>query len=77
MSEWIDLTEGMLICELCSKYYSPESFYAHLWEHTREEIEVLKKLAKKTMSMTEEQYRDFVTHIEVEAYRRVKESMET
>lgn len=76
MSEWIDLTEGMVICELCSRYYSSESFYAHLSQHTKEEVEVLKKLAEKSMSMTEEQYRDFIVHLEIEAYRKARESME-
>ena len=52
-------------------------FYAHLSLHTKEEVEVLKKLTKKAMSMTEEQYRDFIVELEVEAYRRAKESMET
>jgi hypothetical protein len=59
----------MILCELCSRYYSPESFYAHLSEHTKEELEVLEKLAEKSMTMTEEQYRDFIVQLEVEAYR--------
>ena len=70
MSEWIDLTEGLITCELCSTRFTPEGFYEHLKEHTKEEIEVLKKLAEKSMTMTEEQYRDFVVHLEVEAYRK-------
>lgn len=71
MSEWRDLAEGMILCELCSRYYSPESFYAHLSEHTKEELEVLKKLAKKSMSMTEERYQQFIVELEVEACRNL------
>jgi hypothetical protein len=42
----------------------------------KKEAEVLKKLAKKTVSMTPEQYRAFIVHLEVEAYRRAKASIE-
>jgi hypothetical protein len=74
MSEWRDLTEGMIIRELCSRYHSPESFYAHLSQHSKEEIELLRKLSQKTLGLTSEQYREFLLELECEAYRRARES---
>ena len=73
MNEWIDLTEGMIICELCSRYYTPQSFYAHLSQHSKEEVELLRKLSQKTLGMTSEQYREFLLELECEAYRRARE----
>ena len=75
MSKWIDLTQGMIICEICSKRFTPERFFEHLKHHTTEELEVLKKLAKKTLSMTEEQYSLFLTNLECESYARARESI--
>lgn len=77
MSGWRDLTEGMILCELCSRHYSPESFYAYLSQHSKEELELLKKLAKKTLNMTAEQYDDFIVNLEIETYRSSKQSPET
>lgn len=76
MSKWIDLTEGMIICELCSRYYTPESFNAHLSQHSREEIETLRKLSQEALKMTAEEYKKFLRELECEAYRRAKESIE-
>ena len=75
--EWQDLTEGMLICELCSKYFTPEEFYEHLREHSKEEVLILKKLTEKLKNMTSEQYRKFLTNLECESYARARESTET
>lgn len=75
--EWVDLTKDMIVCELCSKCYTPEEFYEHLKEHSREEILILKELAKKTMNMTSEQYREFLTNLECESYREARDSIET
>jgi len=69
---WQDLTEGMLICELCSKYYTLEEFYEHLREHSKEEVLILKKLSEKTKNMTSEQYRKFLANLECESYARVR-----
>jgi len=34
------------VCELCQVFFSsPDSFYEHLKEHSREELEALRKLA--------------------------------
>ena len=74
MSKWRDLTKGMIICELCSRYYSPESFYAHLSQHSKEEIELLKKLSQKSLDMTSEQYEEFILELECESYARARES---
>jgi len=73
--EWQDLTEDMLICELCSKYFTPEEFYEHLREHSKEEVLILKKLSEKSKNMTSEQYRKFLTNLECESYARARESI--
>jgi len=73
--EWQDLTAGMMICELCSKYYTPEEFYEHLKEHSKEEVLILKKLSEKSKNMTSEQYREFLTNLECESYARARESI--
>lgn len=57
----------MLICELCGRQYSAEASYEHLSGHTKEEVEVLKRL--KTPEMTEEEYKEFLTNLELETYR--------
>jgi len=73
--EWEDLTKDMIVCELCSRRYTPERFYAHLSGHTKEEVEILKKLSEKTKNMTSEQYRKFLTNLECESYARARESI--
>ena len=75
--EFEDLTVGMIICELCGRRFTPKGFYDHLSQHSREELETLKKLAETTINMTSEQYAEFLLELECEAYRRAKESMET
>jgi len=66
----------MLICELCSKYFTPEEFYEHLKEHSKEEVLILNKLSEKTRKMTLEQYREFLTNLECESYREARDSIE-
>jgi hypothetical protein len=74
MSEWRELTEGMIVCELCSRYYTPQSFSGHLSQHSKKDVELLGKLSQKTLDMTSEQYREFTLEPECEAYRRARES---
>lgn len=67
----------LITCELCSRQMTPELFYTHLSEHTIEEVELLKKLGKKTMKMTSEELRAFVSALDLESYRLVQQVEET
>jgi len=70
------LDSDLIICELCSRAMSPKLFYEHLSEHTIEEVQLLKKLSKKTMKMTTEEYKDFFRNLEIESYQRAKQAIE-
>lgn len=69
--EYINIDRDLITCELCSRAYCPESFYEHLLEHTRDEVELLRKLSEKTRDMTTAEYDDFFLNLEVETYREV------
>jgi hypothetical protein len=56
MSEWIDLTEALIICELCQHSYSAKSFLEHLNVHSIEEVKALKQLAELSLK-DKEQYK--------------------
>ena len=64
--------QGMLVCELCSRSYTPEAFYNHLKEHTKEERSLLMELLEITKKMTPEEYNDFITSVEIEVYREAQ-----
>lgn len=63
------------ICELCQRLYSSEeSFLEHLSEHSKEEIEALKKLAELSLK-DEEAYETLCWElIRLEYFERLKEA---
>ena len=73
-NEFIVLGRDHIICEICSRSYSQETFYEHLFEHSLEEVEVLKKLSERTKDMTPEQYEDFLVKLDFESFKRLRQS---
>ena len=73
--EWRDLTEGMIVCEFCSRKFSEEAFYLHLSEHTMEEVKKLKELAELSLR-DEEEYKALCWElIRLEYFERLKEGV--
>ena len=70
-NDYIDLGKNLITCELCNYAYAPDIFSIHLSKHTRDEVILLKKLAEKTIKMTNEDYKDFLRKLEFVSYQIV------
>ena len=70
-NDYIDLGKDLIVCEIHNRAYSPDEFWVHLFEHSREEVILLKKLTEKTMFMTTEDYNDFLRKLEFETCQKV------
>ena len=76
VTDYIELGTDLILCELCSRKFSADLFFSHLDLHSRQENMLLRRLAKETMKLTSEEYKDFFFKLEVESYSSIKHENE-
>ena len=66
------------VCVLCQRdYVTEERFYEHLSSHTKEEVELLKKIAEKELNMTEEEWEEMnweIVKLSIQAEEEVRDN---
>jgi len=74
--EYVDLArECNMVCEFCSRRFTEELFLEHLSEHSKEDIEALKRLAELSLR-DEEEYKALCWElIRLEYFERLKEGV--
>lgn len=64
-------------CELCNRHFpTPDEFYKHLKLHSKEEVELLRKIALRKKNMTDDEIRTFNTNLAIEIYN-IEEELRT